>query len=198
MTIAGVVIGAILCVEVVALIPMLVGNAGKSGGVQLMVVDKPRPQSAAAHVEEMKTFAETPAQPATPEPRIDQPRNPEPRSPEGPTFNGRPIRRVRTLSMVVTAYSPDERSCGKFADGITASGYSVWTNGMKLVAADTRILPFKSIVTVQGYNGGRPVPVLDRGGKIKGHRLDLLMPTHEIAREWGKRRINVDVWEYAD
>lgn len=114
------------------------------------------------------------------------------------TFNGRPLRKVRTIRMRVTAYSPDERSCGKWADGITASGYSVWTNGMKLVAADTRILPFHSLVSVPGYNNGKPVPVLDRGGAIKGNRLDVLFPTHEIAMQWGVQWLNVDVWEYAD
>ena len=69
---------------------------------------------------------------------------------------------------------------------------------MKLVAADTRLLPFGSIITVPGYNGGRPVPVLDRGGLIKGHRLDVLYPTHEIALQWGNQHLNVDVWEYDD
>ena len=115
-----------------------------------------------------------------------------------PMFNGRPIRRVRQMTMLTTAYSPDAKSCGKWADGYTASGYSVWTNGMKLVAADTRILPFGSLVSIPGYNGGRPVPVLDRGGKIKGNRLDLLYPTHDIALQWGAQRHTVDVWEYAD
>jgi 3D (Asp-Asp-Asp) domain-containing protein len=115
-----------------------------------------------------------------------------------PTFNNRPLRLVRQITMLTTAYSPDEKSCGKWADGFTASGYSVWTNGMKLVAADTTVLPFGSIVTIPGYHQGRPVPVLDRGGKIKGNRLDLLYPTHEIALKWGVQRLTVDVWEYAD
>jgi len=113
-------------------------------------------------------------------------------------FAGRPIRRVRQMTMLTTAYSPDARSCGKWADGYTASGYSVWTHGMKLVAADTNVLPFGTLVSIPGYNGGRPVPVLDRGGKIKGNRLDLLYPTHEIALRWGAQRLTVDVWEYAD
>lgn len=117
---------------------------------------------------------------------------------EIPTFAGRPIRPVKTMRMRVTAYSPDARSCGKWADGITASGASVWTNGMKLVAADTRLLPFGSIVTIPGYDGGKPVPVLDRGGKIKGRRLDVLYPTHNIARQWGVQHLEVTVWEYAD
>ncbi|MBC7833723.1 MAG: hypothetical protein H7Y88_01305 [Phycisphaerales bacterium] len=113
-------------------------------------------------------------------------------------FNGRPIRPVRTMWMVVTAYSPDERSCAGSADGITASLHHVETNSGKLVAADSRVLPLGSMVSVPGYDKGRVVPVLDRGGAIKGNRLDVLYPTHEQARRWGVRRIKVVVWDYAD
>lgn len=117
---------------------------------------------------------------------------------DGPMFDGRPLKATRTMAMKVTAYSPDERSCGIWADGKTASGYSVWTNGMKLVAADTRLLPFGTIVSIPGYNGGQPVQVLDRGGKIKGHRLDVLYPTHEIALKWGVQDLDVVIYDYAD
>lgn len=113
-------------------------------------------------------------------------------------FNGRPLRAVGQMTMIVTAYSPDERSCGESADGITASGYSVWTNGMKLVAADTDLLPFGSLISVPGYDDGNIVPVLDRGGAIKGRRLDVLFPTHEQACRFGVRTVEVTVWQYAD
>ena len=113
-------------------------------------------------------------------------------------FDGRPVRVVRTVRMRVTAYSPDARSCGTSADGITASGHSVSTNGGCLVAADPKLLPLGSIVSVPGYDGGAIVPVLDVGGAIKGNRLDVLFPTHEAAMNWGVRDIDVDVWEYAD
>lgn len=113
-------------------------------------------------------------------------------------FNGRPVRAAYTIRMRVTAYSPDERSCGASADGITASGYSVFTNGGALVAADPRVLPLGSLVSIPGYDGGAVVPVLDVGGAIKGNRLDVLYPTHEVAMQWGVRDLEVTVWEYAD
>lgn len=113
-------------------------------------------------------------------------------------FDGRPIRAVKTMWMTVTAYSPDERSCDDSADGYTATNHSVWTNAMRLVAADTSLLPFGSMLTVPGYADGEVVPVLDRGGAIKGRRLDVLYPTHEIARKWGRQRLQVTVWEFAD
>jgi 3D (Asp-Asp-Asp) domain-containing protein len=113
-------------------------------------------------------------------------------------FDARPIRPARTIIMTVTAYSPDERSCGEFADGQTATLHSVWTNAMRLVAADPTVLPYGTMLTVPGYADDSVVPVLDCGGAIKGTRLDVLFPTHEAALKWGVRRIPVVVWEYAD
>jgi 3D (Asp-Asp-Asp) domain-containing protein len=113
-------------------------------------------------------------------------------------YNGRPVKVVGRMKMVVTAYSPDERSCGASADGITASGYSVLTNGGFMVAADPKVLPLGSLLTVPGYDGEAVVPVLDTGGAIKGNRLDVLFPTHERARQWGVQELEVKVWQYAD
>jgi 3D (Asp-Asp-Asp) domain-containing protein len=113
-------------------------------------------------------------------------------------FNGRPVRPARILWMQVTAYSPDARSCGKWADGHTATLHSVETNGGNLVAADTRLFPFGSMFSIEGYAEGQIVPALDRGGAIKGYHIDLLMPTHAQAMRWGDKRMPVVVWEYAD
>jgi 3D (Asp-Asp-Asp) domain-containing protein len=113
-------------------------------------------------------------------------------------FDGRPIRPSKVVVMKVTGYSPDNRSCGEFADGQTATLHSVWTNAMRLVAADPEVLPYGSMITVPGYAADQVVPVLDCGGAIKGARLDLLFPTHERALAWGVRTIRVTVWEYAD
>ncbi len=113
-------------------------------------------------------------------------------------FDGRPVRPARVVLMRVTAYSPDHRSCGEFADGQTATLHSVWTNGMQLVAADPKLLPYGTMLTVPGYAGGEIVPVLDCGGAIKGSRLDVLYATHERALQWGVQDLRVVVWEYAD
>jgi 3D (Asp-Asp-Asp) domain-containing protein len=113
-------------------------------------------------------------------------------------FNGRLIRPVRTLTMSVTAYSPDEKSCGPDARGITSSIHNVGTNAMKLAAADSRVLPLGSMVSIPGYDDGHVIPVLDRGGAIKGHKLDVLFPTDAKARAWGVKKLVVTVWEYAD
>ena len=94
-------------------------------------------------------------------------------------------------TMVVTAYCPCTRCCGPNAQGITASGRPVSANGGRFVAAD-RDLPFGTMLAIPGYNNGRPVEVLDRGGAIKGNRLDVFFATHHEARQWGVRRLRVE------
>jgi len=93
--------------------------------------------------------------------------------------------------MLVTAYCPCTECCGTNAQGITASGRPVSANGGKFVAADTD-LSFGTLLLIPGYNDGRPTEVLDRGGAIKGNRLDVYFPTHEEAKQWGVRRLVVD------
>lgn len=113
-------------------------------------------------------------------------------------FDGKAVRPSKVMYMTVTGYSPDARSCGKYADNKTATMYSVWTNGMNLVAADPKLLPYWSMISIPGYANSEIVPVLDCGGAIKGSRLDLLYPTHEIALQWGVRELPITIWEYVD
>lgn len=169
------------------------GDAGQAVGLMRKTPDAVQPIDR-RFVPRVDVFRPLPMPAAEPQ----SPPQTEPQPQTVMSFDGRPLRKVRDIQLKVTAYSPDQRSCGIWADGKTASGYSVWTNGMKLVAADTRLLPFGTILTVPGYNDSQPVQVLDRGGKIKGHRLDVLYPTHAIARSWGVRDLTVTIWEYAD
>ena len=106
--------------------------------------------------------------------------------------------RVHTIRMEVTAYCPCTKCCGENAQGITASGRDVSYNNSRFVAADTTVLPFHTKLIIPGYHNGATVEVIDRGGAIKGNKLDLLFPTHEQALKWGRQRIPVTVWEYAD
>ncbi len=120
------------------------------------------------------------------------------RDPSVRWFDGRPIKPSYDITLKCTAYSPDERSCGTSADGITATLHSVETNGHCLVAADPKWFPAGTLLSIPGYDENRVVPVLDVGGAIKGRHVDLLFPTHEAARKWGVKKLKVTVWEYAD
>lgn len=72
--------------------------------------------------------------------------------------------------------------------GITASGAKTRRG---TVAADTALLPFGTVVYVPGYGYGK---VMDRGGAIKGRRLDLWFSSHEAALKWGRQTVQVRVW----
>lgn len=105
------------------------------------------------------------------------------------------ISRQHIIWMEVTAYCPCTKCCGEQAAGITASGKSVRHNDGRFVAADTHLLPFGTELSIPGYHGGQAVPVLDRGGAIKGNRLDVYFPTHQEALKWGRQRLPVTVIE---
>ena len=78
--------------------------------------------------------------------------------------------------------------------GKTASGKSIYAYGSRFVAADTRLLPFGTKISIPGYYSGVPVPVLDRGSAIKGHRIDVFFMSHAIAKQWGSRWLDIDVY----
>jgi len=102
-----------------------------------------------------------------------------------------------TFEARVTAYCPCSKCCGKWADGITASGHKI-RPGDKFVAAPKSI-PFGTLVIVPGYAQGRPVPVLDRGSSITENKLDLYFDDadgktgHQRALEWGVKNLEVTI-----
>jgi len=102
---------------------------------------------------------------------------------------------ARVLWMEVTAYCPCKKCCGPQAMGLTASGKLVSYNEGGFVAADTNVLPFGTKLLVPGYHADRPIEVIDRGGAIKGHKLDVFYDTHEKAIEWGRKWVAVTVIE---
>ena len=107
--------------------------------------------------------------------------------------NGEPSNRWRIVRMKVTGYCPCAKCCGKHADGITANGHKIQP-GDTFVAADKKY-SFGTEMVIEGYNNGQAVKVLDRGGAIRGDKLDAFFHTHQQALEWGVRYIDVQIRE---
>ena len=99
----------------------------------------------------------------------------------------------KAVLMRVTAYCACSKCCGEHSDGITASGHEIQA-GDAFVAADRRYA-FGSAMVIEGYNGGKAVKVLDRGGAIKGDKIDVFFASHQEALEWGVRYIKVRIQE---
>lgn len=88
----------------------------------------------------------------------------------------------RTIVMVATGYTPGY-DCGMS----TASGVPPRRG---IVAVDPRIIPLGTRLYIEGY--GEAVAG-DTGGKIKGNRIDLCFDTLEEARNFGRRRVVVQI-----
>lgn len=72
--------------------------------------------------------------------------------------------------------------------GLTASGTRA---RLGTIAADTRLYPFGTVMYVPGYGYG---VVEDRGGAIRGQKIDLFFRTHQQALEWGRQHKDVRIW----
>ncbi len=89
----------------------------------------------------------------------------------------------------ITAYCGGECCCGAWADEncTTASGAKA-VEGVT-VAADTSVLPFGTILRIDG----KEYTVQDTGGAVKGNRLDMYFENHEDALKWGVKTKEVEV-----
>ena len=88
----------------------------------------------------------------------------------------------------ITAYCPCKKCCGKWANGITASG--VYAKANHTIAAPKNI-PFGTVLVIDGVE----YTVEDRGGAIKGKRLDIYFDTHKEALKWGRQKREVFIYE---
>jgi 3D (Asp-Asp-Asp) domain-containing protein len=159
-----------------------------------IVRSEDQPEAAIAQQAEALTeTAELASDTQTPEPQTQLAM----RAVAGPeTIAARPSarRHTRIIWLEVTAYCPCAKCCGR-QTGITASGKSVRFDGGRFCAADTDLLPFGTRLSIPGYHNGRSVQVIDRGGMIKGHRLDVYFPSHQEALRWGRQRLPVTIVE---
>jgi 3D (Asp-Asp-Asp) domain-containing protein len=73
--------------------------------------------------------------------------------------------------------------------GVTAAGTKAKPG---TIAADTSVYPMGTVMYVPGYGYGR---VEDRGGAIKGEKIDLYFKKHKDALTWGRQKVNVQVWK---
>ncbi len=87
---------------------------------------------------------------------------------------------------VITAYCTCRVCCGVYSGGNrTASGTVPTSN--RTIAVDTNVIPFRTKVVING----QVYVAEDRGGAIKGKRIDMFFMTHREALRWGRRTMTV-------
>jgi 3D (Asp-Asp-Asp) domain-containing protein len=100
-----------------------------------------------------------------------------------PPQHGRRPSRDRSVRMMASAY------CDR---GPTKSGVRAQIG---VVAADVRRLPIgtRLRIVAPGEPYAGVYTVLDTGSKVKGHHLDIFMPSCSHARRFGKRPVQVRI-----
>src|SRR5215213_7329683 len=74
--------------------------------------------------------------------------------------------------------------------GRTASGHYTRRG---VIAADPRVLPLGTVVQIEAGRYTGTYTVLDTGGRIKGRKIDVYVPTYDEARRFGRQRILIKV-----
>lgn len=87
---------------------------------------------------------------------------------------------------LITAYCTCRICCGVYSGhNRTSSGTIPTTN--RTLAVDTSVIPFGTRLVING----QVYVAEDRGGAIKGKRIDMFFYTHQEALRWGKRTMEV-------
>jgi len=97
---------------------------------------------------------------------------------------------VSANEYTITAYAPLDPAavrgmCYSGDPHITASGMRTDT---KRTVAAPKDIPFGSWLLIEGVGWKR---VDDRGGRIRGKRIDICLPTRREALRWGRRKVRV-------
>jgi 3D (Asp-Asp-Asp) domain-containing protein len=83
------------------------------------------------------------------------------------------------MMMTVTSYSLRGRTA-------TGSKPKIGT-----AAVDPRVIPLGSILFIPGYGWAR---AKDTGSAIKGHKIDVWLPSKSQALKWGRKKLKVKVY----
>ena len=96
---------------------------------------------------------------------------------------------VKTFKVTATAFTANCRGCS----GVTSTGFNLKKNpNAKIIAVDPKLIPLGTKVWVEGY--GEAIAA-DKGGSIKGNKIDVFMSSTKKAYSWGRRTVTVKILE---
>jgi 3D (Asp-Asp-Asp) domain-containing protein len=95
---------------------------------------------------------------------------------------------TKTIAVKATAYTANCKGCS----GITATGINLKKNpSAKVIAVDPKVIPLGTKVHVEGY--GEAIAG-DKGGAIKGNKIDVFISSKQKAINWGVKTVKVKVY----
>ncbi|MEH6974536.1 MULTISPECIES: 3D domain-containing protein [Bacillus] len=106
----------------------------------------------------------------------------------------KPEEQAQVFSMVATAYIS---FCDTGCIGTTKTGYDVsntiYYRGKRVIAVDPSLIPLNSLVRVSYGSNSFEAYAIDTGGDIKGNRIDVLVGSESIAKDFGRKNVKVTV-----
>ncbi|MGE7092076.1 3D domain-containing protein [Lysinibacillus sp. NPDC048646] len=95
-------------------------------------------------------------------------------------------------------YGSDCTGCS----GITATGInvreSIYYHGLRIVAVDPTVIPLGTIVEIKTpYESFRAISA-DKGGAIKGYKLDILVESERVAARYGRHHVQLRIVQYPE
>ena len=112
--------------------------------------------------------------------------------------NGSPIELVidaeKVAGTVSITYADNElvdfHATAYCLKGRTASGFNTRPG---MIAADPTVLPLGTVVHLRAGRYTGTYTVMDTGGRIKGRLVDVYVPTHREALEFGRQKVKIKV-----
>ncbi|MGG4265988.1 3D domain-containing protein [Peribacillus simplex] len=98
-------------------------------------------------------------------------------------------KKYKTITVNATAYTANCKGCS----GITASGLNLKKNpNVKAISVDPKVIPLGTKVHVEGY--GEAIAA-DKGGAIKGNKIDVFYSSNSKAMNWGRKTVKVKIYK---
>jgi 3D (Asp-Asp-Asp) domain-containing protein len=98
-------------------------------------------------------------------------------------------KKYKTITVKATAYTANCKGCS----GITAIGLNLKKNPkVKAISVDPKVIPLGTKVHVEGYGDAIAA---DKGGAIKGNKIDVFYSSQTKALNWGRKTVEVKIYK---
>jgi 3D (Asp-Asp-Asp) domain-containing protein len=92
-----------------------------------------------------------------------------------------------------TAYTSKCVGCSGYTFSEHNVKNTVYFGNYRIVATDLNVIPLYSLLKVETRDDVFYAIVLDKGGAIKGYKMDLLVKTYDDAIEFGRQKVKVTI-----
>ena len=120
---------------------------------------------------------------------------------EAPVKEEAPVQETPVVEEPVQEKPAQENNSGSYTTQMQATAYTATGNRTATgtvpkkgtIAVDPDVIPLGTELYVEGYGNGIAE---DTGSAVKGNIIDLYMDSEQQARDWGRRNVNVTIYNY--